>query len=126
MTGAQPTDTVRAIFSYRGVMYKKHLQVGVNKGAITQEVADQKYEDWKATKESKISGRVDDLAKAKADANKARLEAEAKVNEARLASQAAKLAAEIAAANPAPAEEVAEVAAEATPEGTESETTANE
>ena len=107
MTGAQPTDTVRAILSYKGVMYKKHLQIGVNKGAISQEEADAKFEAWKSGKESKISGRVDNLAKAKADAAKARMTAETKVNETRLAAQAAKMAAEIAAAAP-----VAEVVAE--------------
>jgi len=116
MTGAQPTDTVRAILSYKGVMYKKHLQIGVNKGAISQEEADAKYEAWKSGKESKISGRVDNLAKAKADASKVRMSAETKVNESRIAAQAAKLAAEIAAAAPvvveAPAP-AAEVVAEA-------------
>jgi len=103
LNGAQPTDTVRAIFSYRGVMYKKHLQIGVIKGAITQEDADAKYEAWKTTKDSKITGRVDNLALAKTNAAKARFEAETKVNESRVAAQAAKLAAEIAAANPEPA-----------------------
>jgi len=44
MNGAQPTDTVRAILSYRGILYKKHLQIGVNKGALTQEDADAKFE----------------------------------------------------------------------------------
>lgn len=129
MNGAQPTDTVRAILSYRGILYKKHLQIGVNKGALTQEDADAKFEAWKSGKDSKISGRVDSLAKAKADASKSRLAAETKVNEARIAAQAAKQAAEIAAAAPpvveevvaeevaaveAPAEEVASV--EVTPE----------
>ena len=42
MVGAQPTHTVRAMLSYRGVMYRKHLQVGVEKGAISQEEADKK------------------------------------------------------------------------------------
>ncbi|HRH33485.1 MAG TPA: 30S ribosomal protein S16 [Catalimonadaceae bacterium] len=102
MNGAQPTDTTRAILSYRGVMYKKHLQVGVNKGAISQEAADAKYEAWKEGKESKISGRVDSLAKAKVDAAKARLEAETKVNAARATAQQEKLAAELKAANPEP------------------------
>ena len=106
MNGAQPTDTVRAILSYRGILYKKHLQIGVNKGALTQEDADAKFEAWKAGKDSKISGRVDSLAKAKADASKSRLEAETKVNEARIAAQAAKQAAEIAAAAPPVVEEV--------------------
>ena len=117
LNGAQPTDTVRAILSYRGVMYKKHLQIGVIKGAISQEEADTKFESWKTTKDSKISGRVDNLAQAKADAAKARMEAETKVNAARVAAQASKLAAAIAAANPEPvvaeAPAVEEVVAEA-------------
>jgi small subunit ribosomal protein S16 len=116
MNGAQPTDTVRAILSYRGVMYKKHLQIGVNKGAISQEDANAKFEAWKAGKEAKISGRVDNLAKAKADAAKARMDAETKVNEARMAAQAAKQAAEIAAAAPEAAEEEAPVAVAAVEE----------
>ena len=108
MNGAQPTDTVRAILSYKGVLYKKHLQIGVLKGAISQEDADAKFEAWKSGKESKISGKTDSVAKAKADAAKARMAAETKVNEARIAAQAAKQAAEIAAA--APAVEVTEEA----------------
>lgn len=83
MKGAQPTDTVRAMLSYRGVMMKKHLQIGVNKGAITQEEADKKLEAWIKDKESKIQGKVDKLAKAKADKKKASLDAEKKVSDAR-------------------------------------------
>lgn len=83
MKGAQPTDTVRAMLSYRGIMMKKHLQIGVNKGAITQEEADKKLEAWMKDKESKIQGKVDKLAKAQADKKKAALEAEKKVSEAR-------------------------------------------
>ncbi|WP_462247606.1 30S ribosomal protein S16 [Ekhidna sp.] len=83
MKGAQPTDTVRAMLSYRGVMMKKHLQVGVNKGAITQEEADKKLEEWLKDKESKIQGKVDKLAKDKADKKKAALDAEKKVSDAR-------------------------------------------
>src|ERR1700745_1015675 len=41
--GAQPTDTCRAILSYKGVMYKKHLQGGITKGALTEEQADAKF-----------------------------------------------------------------------------------
>lgn len=83
MKGAQPTDTVRAMLSYRGIMMKKHLQIGVNKGAITQEEADKKLEAWMKDKESKIQGKVDKLAKDQADKKKAALEAEKKVSEAR-------------------------------------------
>lgn len=83
LNGAQPTDTVKAMLSYRGVLLRKHLQIGVIKGAITQEQADTKFADWKQTKEGKVSGKVDTLAQKKAEAAKARLEAEAKVKEAR-------------------------------------------
>jgi len=83
MDGAQPTDTVRAMLSYKGIMMKKHLQLGVIKGAMTQEDADQKFEDWRNAKDAKIQSKVDGLAKSKEDKKKAALAAEAKVKEAR-------------------------------------------
>ncbi len=83
MNGAVPTDTVKAMLSYRGILFRKHLQVGVLKGALTQEQADAKLAAWKEAKTNKIQGKVDNLAKAKQDAQKARLEAEAKVKEER-------------------------------------------
>lgn len=83
MKGAQPTDTVKAMLSYRGILMRKHLQIGVIKGAITQEVADQRLNDWKAKKDAKIAVRVDNLSKSKQEAARARKEAEAKIKEAR-------------------------------------------
>ena len=83
MKGAQPTDTVKAILSYRGIMYRKHLQIGVEKGAITQEEADKRLADWLEKKEAKITGKSEKLASDKAAAAKARHEAETKVKEAR-------------------------------------------
>lgn len=83
MNGAQPSDTVKAMLSYRGIMLKKHLQIGVIKGALTQEQADAKLDEWLKSKESKIQGKVDSLTKAKQDAAKARREAETKIKEAR-------------------------------------------
>lgn len=83
MKGAQPTDTLKAMLSYRGIMLKKHLQIGVIKGAITQEQADAKHADWVKSKESKIQGTKDHLSKSKEDAVKARKAAETKVKEAR-------------------------------------------
>jgi small subunit ribosomal protein S16 len=83
INGAQPSPTVKAMLSYLGVLYKKHLQIGVIKGAITQEQADARYSDWKAQKEAKITQKVDSLAAKKAAEQKARLDAEKKVNEAR-------------------------------------------
>ncbi len=110
MKGAQPTDTARAILSYKGVMLRKHLQVGVNKGAITQEQADEKFQAWLDSKEAQIQGKVDTLAKDKAAKEKAKLEAEAKVKEARAEAIAAKNKVE---------EEVAEETEEAAAETTE-------
>ncbi len=117
MKGAQPTETVRAMLSYRGVMLKKHLQIGVNKGAITQEAADKKYADWVAKKESTIEAKKEGLAASTATKAKARKEAEAKVKEAR--AEAIKKKAEVAAASE---EEVVEVSAEATEETPVAET----
>jgi len=57
MKGAQPTDTVRAILKFKGVMYRKHLSRGVSKGALTQEQADSMYHAWIEEKESKIAKR---------------------------------------------------------------------
>ncbi|MBS1557941.1 MAG: 30S ribosomal protein S16 [Bacteroidetes bacterium] len=104
MVGAQPTDTIRAILSYRGVMYKKHLQIGVNKGALTQEQADSKLADWVKTKQEKIQTKIDSVAKTKADQVKLRKEAESKVREAK--AEAIRKKSEVAAAAPA-AEETA-------------------
>lgn len=117
MKGAQPTDTVRAILSYKGILYKKHLQVGVIKGAKTQEEADALFAEWKAGKEAKVDAKRTNLADSKAADRAVRLAAEAKVKEARAdelrkKELEAKLAetAEEAAAEAAPAEEAAEEA----------------
>jgi small subunit ribosomal protein S16 len=99
MNGAQPTDTVKAMLSYRGIMLKKHLQIGVIKGAITQEQADAKLADWVNAKETKNSAKKDTLAKSKADAARARKEAEVKVKEAR--TEAIRKKAQVAAEVPA-------------------------
>ena len=114
MNGAQPTDTVKAMLSYRGLMLKKHLQIGVIKGAMTQEEADKKFNAWLADKDAKIQGKSDRLAAEKDAAKKAKLEAEAKKNAARAEALAAKKAEAEAAAQPEVAEaeeEVAEVEA---------------
>jgi len=60
--GAQPTNTARAILRFTGVMYKKHLQRGVTKGALTQEQADAKLESWLVEKEAKINARKAETA----------------------------------------------------------------
>jgi small subunit ribosomal protein S16 len=85
MNGAQPTDTTRAILSYKGILLKKHLQVGVNKGAITQEAADAKFGDWKEVKEAKITGKTDGIDAKSAAEKAARMAREVEINAARAA-----------------------------------------
>ena len=111
LNGAQPTDTVKAMLSYRGVMLKKHLQIGVLKGAISQEQADAKFNAWLSDKDTKIEGKKDQLATAKADARKTSLAAETAKNQARIDSIKAREVAALAAAAPA-VEEVETPAAE--------------
>lgn len=65
--GAQPTETVRAILRFKGVLYKKHLMRGVNKGAMTTEEADAKFQAWVDEKDAKIASRVAKVEKEKAD-----------------------------------------------------------
>ena len=105
MNGAQPSDTIRAVLSYRGILYKRHLQIGVNKGAITQEQADTKLAEWLKTKEAKIQSKIDGVTKAKADNAKARKEAETKIREAR--AEAIRKKAEVQPEAPAATEEAA-------------------
>ena len=102
--GSEPTLTARRILSYEGVLLKKHLQGGVAKGALTQEQADKKFEDWKAHSDAKINANKEGLSKDAAAKSKAALEAEAKVNQER---------AEALAKRKAEAEEAARAAAEA-------------
>ena len=114
MKGAQPSDTVGRMLSYRGILFRKHLQIGVIKGAITQEQADAKLDAWKKEKENKIQSKIDKLSKDQQSAIRARKEAEVKVREARSEALRKKQEAAAAAAEAAPAaEEGAEPSAEA-------------
>jgi len=81
--GAQPTDTARAILSYKGALLKNHLAGGVRKGALTEEQADEKFNAWLDEKATIVSTKVDSLAKAKADADAKAFELEKEVNEKR-------------------------------------------
>ena len=110
MQGAQPSDTVKAMLSYRGVMLKKHLQIGVLKGALSQDQADSKLADWLKSKEEKIQATTTKHTQSKEQQAKARREAESKVREAR--AEAIRKKAEAAAAAPQ-GEQNAEATAEA-------------
>jgi small subunit ribosomal protein S16 len=83
MNGAQPSDTVKAMLSYRGIMLRKHLQIGVIKGALTQEQADSKLQEWLKAKVTKIESKRDKHTQSKEALAKARKEAETKIREAR-------------------------------------------
>ena len=114
--GAQPTTTARRILSYEGVLLRKHLQGGVQKGALTQEQADQKWNAWKAGKDSKLAAKKQNISEADAEAHKAAIKAEAKVNSDRAEAIAKKKAEEAAAKAAAEAEAAAEAAAAETAE----------
>ncbi len=66
--GAQPSDTCRAILSYKGVMMKKHLLDGVRKGAFNTEQAEQKFSNWQLQKDSKIQDKKSTISTDKKDA----------------------------------------------------------
>ena len=112
--GAQPTDTARAILSYKGALLKHHLDGGVRKGALTQEQADAKLAAWIDEKAGKVDAKKDGLSKKQADAKAKALKAEKEANEKRVnaAAEAAK-AEEVV--EETTEEVVAEVATEETP-----------
>ena len=131
--GAQPTDTARAILSYKGVLMKKHLLGGVKKGAFSAEVAEERFAKWLAEKEAQINAKRQKLTEGKKAATAARLAEEEKVKQAKAEIVAAKKAAaakaeaeakaaEEAAANAAAeTEETVEATADTTPAETPAE-----
>jgi small subunit ribosomal protein S16 len=105
--GAQPTDTARAILSYKGALMKHHLEGGIRKGALTQEQADAKLAAWLEEKASKVTAKKEGLSKEQEAAKAKALKAEKAANDKRAA----------AAVEAAKAEEVAvEAVAEEAPE----------
>lgn len=85
--GAQPTDTAKAILSYKGALLKHHLDGGVRKGALTQDQADAKLAKWLEEKAGKVDAKKTGLSKADADAKAKALKAEKVANEKRIAAQ---------------------------------------
>ena len=76
--GAIPTDTARAILSYKGVLLKKHLLEGVKKGALTEDKANEKFDTWMKEKEAKIAGNLQKISQEKDKAHKDKIELEEK------------------------------------------------
>jgi small subunit ribosomal protein S16 len=129
--GALPTETCRAILSYKGVLIKKHLLEGVKKGAFDDAEATRRFEEWMKQNESKIESKKSGLEKSKDDELEKMLTAEKKVNEARAARLAKKQAAMAAKAEAAdkpeaPAEVAAPVAETPVTEVSEAEVPAAE
>ncbi|MEE2954052.1 MAG: 30S ribosomal protein S16, partial [Bacteroidota bacterium] len=127
MKGAQPSETARAILSYKGVMIKKHLLTGVSKGAFSEEEAEKRFEDWLKQKEQQIKEKEANLDKQKIKEEETRLEKEKIKNKERekaliekskeLEKQAEETPAEETPAEETPAEETPaeETPAEETP-----------
>mgnify|MGYP003631463430 CR=1 FL=1 len=116
--GAQPTDTAKAILSYKGAMLKNHLTGGVLNGSLTEEQAEAKFTAWLEIKGGKVTAKEEGLTKSQADAKAKALAAEKAVNEARI--EAAKpvveevVAEEVVAEVEAAPETIDEAAAKAT------------
>lgn len=81
--GAQPTNSARAILSFKGVMLKHHLQKGVQKGAMTQEQADSKFNQWLADKEQKMQKATEEAESKEKEKIRERLDKEKEINEQR-------------------------------------------
>lgn len=107
-TGAQPTDTARAILSYKGVMLKHHLLKGMAKGALTQDAVEAKFDKWMSDKSGKIDQKVRTLSGKKESDERKRLDAEKALNEQKYKQVQEKMAARNAAPPAEPEGEAAE------------------
>ena len=102
LKGAQPSDTARAILSYKGVMMKKHLLTGVAKGAFSEEEAEKRFNEWMAIKEKQIADNITGINKVKEDTEKIKLKAEKAIKEEKakaIALKKSQLKEEVEAAN---------------------------
>jgi len=127
--GALPTDTCRAILSYKGVMMKKHLLEGVKKGAFDETEANRRFDEWMKQNDAKIEAKKSNLEKSSDDELSKKLKEEKRVNDARsarLAKKNADLAAKAAAGDKALVAEIMEEEAPAEDTASEAVDTASE
>ncbi len=89
--GAQPTDTVRRILSFKGVLFLKHLLRGVSLGLFDEAAAMQKFTAWSSEHEAHVAKRQSANKKARIDSRNQPV--------------ARKVAPKVEAAEPAPATE---------------------
>lgn len=113
--GAQPTETVKAILSYQGVLFKKHLLRGLKKGALTEQQVEEKFAEFLNNRKNQVSNKIEKLSQQKSEEEANRLKAEAEVFAKRAEAIAAKKAEELAALKAAEAAENAEEDADSTP-----------
>ena len=65
--GAQPTDTVRRILSFKGVLFLKHLLRGVGLGLFDEAAAMEKFTKWSSEHEATVTRRSGAHKKARND-----------------------------------------------------------
>ncbi len=65
--GAQPTDTVRRILSFKGVLFLKHLLRGVGLGLFDEASAMEKFTKWSAEHDAHVAKRQGVDKKARMD-----------------------------------------------------------
>jgi len=61
--GAQPTDTVRRILSFKGVLYLKHLLRGVGLGLFDDATAMEKFTKWSSEHDAQVKKRQEEAAR---------------------------------------------------------------
>ena len=112
-------DHERALYWLGTGALRKHLNGGVAKGAITQEVADQRWNAWKAERDAKVESKKQNLKKTDNETRRELLNAEAKVNQERAEAISKRKAEEAAAKAEAEAKAKAEAEAAAAAEAAE-------
>ena len=63
--GATPTDTVRRILSFKGVLFLKHLLRGVSLGLFDDATAMEKFTKWSAEHEAQVKRRQEETYRQK-------------------------------------------------------------
>lgn len=123
-TGAEMSETARALLSYKGILYKNHLINGIKKGALTEADVETKFAAWQSEKDNKINSKKDGLANNASAAKAAAMKAETEANAARAkAIEAKNTPAVEETEEPAAEEATDETAAEATTEADATEGT---
>lgn len=87
--GAEPTNTVRRILSFKGVLYLKHLMRGVGLGLFNEQEALAKFEKWNGEHEELVAKREESHRNQKTDKRRAVVTESVKRVEEKMAARAA-------------------------------------